>query len=218
MSHLNYIINPLTNRSVSIHTRKGRQILNNYISQLGGHDGPCAINPSSGRCAKSKKPDGNCQLSNGRCVKASAKKSVRTSRPSRPKTSPKKNVRPSRPKASPKKSVRPSRPKASPKKYVRPSRPKKNVRPSRPKTSPKMVKKVTTKSKGTTMRLSAGEYFRKYGPISVGDRCDIRQNNEYRCLLQRKNGTPYWAKKSKSGKGQEICGNWKSKCREYDFN
>ena len=36
-------------------------------------------------------------------------------------------------------------------------------------------------------RLSAGEYYRAHGNDSaLGDRCDIRKNNEYRCLLKRK--------------------------------
>ena len=82
----------------------------------------------------------------------------------------------------------------------------------------KKVKKVTTKAHGTTMRLSAGEYYRSHGnDKSLGDRCDIRKNDEYRCLLKRSNGTAYWAKKSKSGAGQEACEDWSSKCKEPAF-
>ena len=82
----------------------------------------------------------------------------------------------------------------------------------------KKVKKVTTKAHGTTMRLSAGEYYRSHGnDKSLGDRCDIRKNDEYRCLLKRSNGTAYWAKKSKSGAGQEACGDWSSRCKEPAF-
>jgi hypothetical protein len=65
----NKIINPNTGRSVKITSKLGRQILNNYITQLGGHTGPCAINKSSGRCRKSKKADGKCSVVNGRCQK-----------------------------------------------------------------------------------------------------------------------------------------------------
>jgi hypothetical protein len=83
-----------------------------------------------------------------------------------------------------------------------------------PRTSGKMIKKVTTKGYGTTDRISAGEYYRKY-PTAVGQICDIRGNGDLRCLLLRKNGVPYWAKPSKSGKGQESCGTWQPSCREH---
>jgi len=78
-----------------------------------------------------------------------------------------------------------------------------------------MVKKVTTKGYGTTDRISAGEYYRKYGPTALGQICDIRGNGDLRCLLLRKNGVPYWAKPSKSGAGQESCGTWQPSCREH---
>ena len=49
----------------------------------------------------------------------------------------------------------------------------------------------------------------------LGDVCQIRNNDkELKCLLERSNGTVYWAKKSKSGKGQDICGSWHEKCKE----
>lgn len=79
----------------------------------------------------------------------------------------------------------------------------------------KMIKKVTTKGYGTTDRISAGEYYRKHGPDAVGQICDIRGNGDLRCLLLRTNGVPYWAKPSKSGKGQESCGTWQPSCREH---
>lgn len=31
--------------------------------------GPCALNSSTGRCKKSTKADGNCEVVNGRCVR-----------------------------------------------------------------------------------------------------------------------------------------------------
>ena len=66
----NKIINPKTGRSIKITSKLGRQILNNYLIQLGGHKGPCAISKSSGKCKKSDKPDGNCKVSDkGRCIK-----------------------------------------------------------------------------------------------------------------------------------------------------
>ena len=89
-------------------------------------------------------------------------------------------------------------------------------RPPAPRVTPgSMVKKVTTKGYGTTDRLSAGEYYRKYGQPAVGQICDIRGNGDLRCLLLKKNGVPYWAKPSKSGKGQEVCGTWQPSCREH---
>lgn len=89
-------------------------------------------------------------------------------------------------------------------------------KPAAPRVTPgKMIKAVTTKGYGTTDRISAGEYYRKHGPDAVGQICDIRGNGDLRCLLLRKNGVPYWAKPSKSGKGQESCGTWQPSCREH---
>ena len=52
---------------------------------------------------------------------------------------------------------------------------------------------------------------------TIGDRCDIRRDGEYKCLLTTKSGVARWAKKSKSGKGQEACEDWSSRCQEPDF-
>ena len=66
----NFIINPKTHRKVNIFGNIGQKILQNYINQLGGHNGPCSLNTVSGRCKKSKKTDGNCKVSaKGRCQK-----------------------------------------------------------------------------------------------------------------------------------------------------
>ena len=63
----NYIINPKTRRKVSIYTNLGKKILKHYISQLGGHNGPCGLNPNSGKCKKTKKWDHtNCKLVNNK--------------------------------------------------------------------------------------------------------------------------------------------------------
>ena len=94
-----------------------------------------------------------------------------------------------------------------------PMRPSAQVKPTG-----KRVKMVETKKHGKTMRLSAGEYYRSHGNDStLGDRCDIRKDGEYKCLLKRSNGTAYWAKKSKSGAGQEACEDWSSKCQDPAF-
>jgi len=74
------IVNPKTGRKVSTNSKLGKQILNNYINQLGGHNGPCAINSDSGKCKKSKKADGKCEVSEkGRCrkIKKTKKKPIK---------------------------------------------------------------------------------------------------------------------------------------------
>ena len=187
------ITNPETGRKVNIFGKKGQQILRNYINQLGGHNGPCAMS-AKGRCAKASKADGKCEVSpTGRCRKIQSAKVTKK-------------------KASPKKVAAPKK-KASPKKARKPMSASKDVT-----RKGKMVNIVKTKKHGAVARLSAGEYYRAHGNDSaLGDRCDIRKNNEYRCLLKRSNGTAYWAKKSKSGKGQEACGDWSSQCQEREF-
>lgn len=87
---------------------------------------------------------------------------------------------------------------------------------SRPKQPAPMVKVTKTKTHGTKGRLSAKTYYDTYGKAAVGHVCDIRGDGELKCLLLNKNGTPRWAKVSKSGAGQEACGAvpWKSRCNE----
>ena len=71
------IVNPKTGRKVLTTSKLGKQIINKYLVQLGGHKGPCAINPSSGKCKKSKKADGNCKVSKkGRCIMKKNKKKI----------------------------------------------------------------------------------------------------------------------------------------------
>lgn len=87
--------------------------------------------------------------------------------------------------------------------------------PARVAAKPKpMLKKVKNASGVKSTRLSARAYYDKYGQKCVGDRCNTNQDGTYKCLLIRKNGSPYWAKKSKLGKGQEDCEDWSSKCQE----
>ena len=111
MSYL-YVQNPKNGENVNIFTKLGQNILKNYIKQLGGHNGPCAI-AKSGRCAKAPIGDGNCTLQNGRCVMKAAgavKKAVASPK----KASPKKAAAAPK-KASPKKAAGAVK-KASPKK------------------------------------------------------------------------------------------------------
>ena len=55
-----------------------------------------------------------------------------------------------------------------------------------------MSKTTTTKTHGTASRLSARAYYDKHGRRGLGDRCDIRQDGEYKCLKLLENGTPQW--------------------------
>ena len=64
-------------------------------------------------------------------------------------------------------------------------------------------------------RLRAGWYARQY-PDPWGDRCDVRNDGSYKCLLQRRNASPYWASPSKSGAGQEACEDWSPRCQDPD--
>ena len=65
-----FIVNPNTNRKVSIFNKKGNQILNEYIkiSQYGGHKEECSFNEKTKRCRKSGKiGDKFCENVDGRC-------------------------------------------------------------------------------------------------------------------------------------------------------
>ena len=65
------ITDPKTGRKISIYRKKGMKILRNYLKQIGGHNGPCSINTSTGRCKKSDKWEQNkCEISKkGNCIK-----------------------------------------------------------------------------------------------------------------------------------------------------
>tara|TARA_B110000208_G_C11799530_1_gene441246 strand:- start:614 stop:1849 length:1236 start_codon:yes stop_codon:yes gene_type:complete len=76
------IKNPETNRLVNIHSKKGKEIIKNYVLyHSGGHDGPCALGPPNAdghtRCIKADDSDGKCELGDsGRCRKKSLPKSA----------------------------------------------------------------------------------------------------------------------------------------------
>lgn len=93
------------------------------------------------------------------------------------------------------------------------AQPKARARPkarAQPKAQSKLVKHVKAGA-----RLSARQYYNKYGSEAVGDRCDIRNDGKIGCLIMRRNGSPYWAYPSKTGAGQERCGPtpWRRSCR-----
>ncbi len=68
-------------------------------------------------------------------------------------------------------------------------------------------------------RLSARYYYDNCGKDkTIGDRCNIRNDEIYKCLLLRgKKKSPYWATKAKKSEVQKICGNWSSKCKLSKF-
>lgn len=92
---------------------------------------------------------------------------------------------------------------------------KPNAAAAKPKPAAKTIKVTHTKSLGTTERLSARAYYDQHGPGSVGNVCDIRGNGERKCLLLRANGSPYWAKPTKTGNGQDACGDWSTNCQHH---
>ena len=99
-----------------------------------------------------------------------------------------------------------------------------NPNPTHPQSKPKglpkpipktLFREVTTISKGTTQRLSAGEYIRYGG--KEGDICDIRNDGELRCLIIGKTGTPSWKNITQNTKTltYKTCGSgpWKPNCK-----
>jgi len=90
---MNFIVNPINKKKISIFGKVGKNILKNYILffKNGGHSEPCAVNKKTKRCAKSGKNDGNCKLKNGRCVKITTKtpagKPKKPRKPRKPRTS-----------------------------------------------------------------------------------------------------------------------------------
>lgn len=67
-------------------------------------------------------------------------------------------------------------------------------------------------------RLSARWYWDTY-PESLGDRCDIRKDNNYNCLLVDSAGRPKWFPKSSKGSElQKPCGDFSPRCKDPEFN
>ena len=204
---INFIYDPELNKNINLHSTRAQTVVNNYLNMLGGR-GDCGYKTPTKRCvnATDQYPDDErCDRSmdSGRCRKST--RSISTESIPRPQAHPQAKPRP-RPQPHPQAKPRP-RPQPRPQ-----ARPQARPQPKHP-TKDDMFKTVTTKKKGKTRRLSAGDYYREHGDSAVGDICDIRNDGELRCLLLRKNGVPYWAKPSKSGIGQEICQPWNEKCR-----
>lgn len=64
-------------------------------------------------------------------------------------------------------------------------------------------------------RMSARWYFDNFGHESaLGDRCDIRGDGEYKCLVKRSNGSPFWLNDTENNRSRyRECENWSPRCK-----
>jgi hypothetical protein len=212
-----YIINPETGKRISIYGNSGKKVLNKYITQLGGAIRNRSIIPSDqflqaggdiiqkgGACSVcGKKGHNKRTCSSNLSDKADVKKMLKYG----------KTVHPNK-----LKQVSVKVPKTTNK-----SMGKIKKKPEPKKTTTRLP---VTKKPNKSSRLSAGQYYRDCGTDSepkrclnkvLGDRCNIRKDGEYKCLLKNTNDIVRWAKKSKSGVGQEICGDWSVKCKDPEY-
>ena len=67
-------------------------------------------------------------------------------------------------------------------------------------------------------RLSASAYYDKYGKTSIGDRCNIRKDGEYKCLLMTSTGSPRWELKTSNVIKQAPCEDFSPRCKDIEFN
>ena len=200
MSAYNKIINPSTGKLVSVSNTLGQSIIKNYIETLMNHGigGACSACGGTGHNKRTCKAEAKTRSKKT----VVAKKSKAPKAPKAPKVKKTKAPKVKKTKA----------PKAPKVKKTKAPKVKKTKAP-RVRKATSLIKKVTTISSGTADRLSAGTYFREQPGAALGDICDIRNNGDLRCLLKRKNDAPYWAKKSKSGKGQKACGDFDESCK-----
>jgi hypothetical protein len=98
--------------------------------------------------------------------------------------------------------------------HVRPQMPQIRQVPQMPQRVQQKQKYEATKIK-TGDRLSARAYYDRYGASSVGDRCNIRGDGEYKCLVLRANNLPFWQAKTKVPK--PICEDYSPRCKDPDF-
>jgi len=198
-----YIVNPMTNRRVGVHTKSGQKIINNFLraTQMAG-----AMDESRLEMLKQRaqlRTPAPLPYRHLTLKKRAGERSYKAPPPPRPRPSPRPPVkRPAVPnqRQKPPRTVKPNTLVAIPKHSVKPNH--------------KLIREATTKSKGTTDRLTAGEYYRSVG--KKGDICDIRGDGELRCLVIGKNGTPSWKKLTKNEKTltYQTCGPgpWKENC------
>ena len=184
-----YIVNPMTNRRVGVHTKTGQKIINNFLraTQMAG-----AMDESRLEMLKQRaqlRTPAPLPYRHLMLKKRAQQRSYQPPTPPMPtqKKKPTRTVKRNTLVAIPKHSKKPNS---------------------------KLIREATTKSKGTTDRLTAGEYLRSVG--KAGDICDIRGDGELRCLVIGKNGTPSWKKLStnKNTLTYETCGlgPWKEDC------
>jgi len=197
-----YILNPMSKRKVSIHTIKGKQIINNFLKslQVAGSNPNMRLETLKQNASKrgsAPKPPHSQVLKLGLAPKP---------QPGTPDTAGilRRQAR-----------VEDPRPHSLRNKPPITKKPHNLVvKPNEKPIPEKLIREVTTFSKGTTDRLSAGEYYRYGG--EEGDICDIRGDGELRCLIIGKNGTPSWKKITKNEKTltHKTCGPgpWKKKC------
>lgn len=255
------IKNPITNRYVNIHSKLGKNILKNYINQLGGTN-VCGVNPKTNRCNK-KYPNNNpemCEIgATGYCRKKSSSQPIVLDKDiGQEKKRLLKLIKEKDAEIHRRKQLLERRkqllqeekeklqlrslprdqlidavtPHLQPVVNTKPKPRRTLTRKRKPPVTTKhqnlvaipqdpskpikkgLVKEVTTFSKGTTDRLSAGEYLRGHG--KVGDICDIRNDGELRCLVVGKNGTPSWKKatNNKTTLTYKTCGPapWDGNC------
>jgi len=234
------IINPMTGRKVSIYGNLGRSILNNYIQRGGGK--PCVYNSNTRRCRYGNDDDKddlvNCKRKipgddNSRCLineaaktkkvakKSAAKPRAAAAKPRAAAAKPRAAAAKPRAAAVAAKKAAPVKKEAVGKKAARASHQLDH-------TPAKMVKVEKTKSKGSTSRLSAGEYYRsRLQAVSakergardpIGDRCNIRKDGDYKCLIPDRNGVAKWVSKKKKGGDDVRCEDFSSRCQLDEFS
>ena len=143
---------------------------------------------------------------------SSAKPSPAKPSPAKPSSEKPSPAKPSPAKPSP---AKPSSAKPSP---AKPSSAKPSpLRTLEPTDSSRAIKYQPVKVKKDG-RLSARFYYDNFGKDkTIGDRCDIRQDGTYKCLLMTSGDSPRWESKTKNFEKQQPCGDFSSKCKDPEF-
>lgn len=79
---------------------------------------------------------------------------------------------------------------------------------------PNVLPSPYVKPTATGDRLSARAYINRYGEKRYGDRCDIRKNNTYKCLVERSNGSPFW---TPCPSKRPECGDCSPRCADPEY-
>ena len=68
-------------------------------------------------------------------------------------------------------------------------------------------------------RLSARFYYDNYGKEkTIGDRCNIRKDGTYKCLLMTSGDSPRWESQTKNFEKQRPCENFSSRCKDPEYS